>query len=38
MGGYASHHLTAAIVTAGAIRGGASGAWDRVRGKKDKDE
>jgi hypothetical protein len=38
LGGYASHHLTAAIVTAGAIRGGATGAWKAVRGKKDKDE
>jgi len=37
MGGYASHHLTAAIVAAGAIKGGAGGAWNAVHGKKKAD-
>jgi hypothetical protein len=38
LGGYASHHLTAAIVTAGAIRGGATGAWKAIHGDKKKEQ
>ena len=37
MGGYASNHLTAAIVAAGAIKGGAGGAYQAMRGKKKAD-